>query len=39
MSGGAAIAGLGMTDLVIDAGVAIKWYIPEIHEMFSSVRL
>src|SRR5438093_673998 len=23
---------LGMTDLVVDAGVAIKWYIPEIHD-------
>ena len=28
---GAAI-GLGVTDLVVDAGVAIKWYVPEIHE-------
>jgi predicted nucleic acid-binding protein len=24
--------GLGTTDLVVDAGVAIKWYVPEIHE-------
>jgi predicted nucleic acid-binding protein len=23
---------LGMTDFVVDAGVAIKWYVPEIHE-------
>ncbi len=25
--------GLVLTDLVVDAGVAIKWYIPEIHEI------
>ena len=24
--------GLGTTDLVVDAGVAIKWYVPETHE-------
>ena len=24
--------GLGAIDLVVDAGVAIKWYVPEIHE-------
>jgi predicted nucleic acid-binding protein len=31
-SNGGASLGLGITDLVVDAGVAIKWYIPEIHE-------
>jgi predicted nucleic acid-binding protein len=31
-SNGGASTGLGITNLVVDAGVAIKWYIPEIHE-------
>ena len=31
-SNGGASHTLGITDLVVDAGVAIKWYIPEIHE-------
>jgi predicted nucleic acid-binding protein len=31
-SNGGASPKLGMTDLVVDAGVAIKWYVPEIHE-------
>ncbi len=31
-AGGAVVSSLGASDLVVDAGVAIKWYIPEVHE-------
>jgi predicted nucleic acid-binding protein len=31
-AGGAVESSLGANDLVVDAGVAIKWYVPEIHE-------
>jgi predicted nucleic acid-binding protein len=31
-SNGGASPTLGITDLVVDAGVATKWYVPEIHE-------
>ena len=31
-NGGAGASTLGANDLVVDAGVAIKWYIPEVHE-------
>jgi predicted nucleic acid-binding protein len=32
VSNGGASLSLGLTDFVVDAGIAIKWYIPEIHE-------
>jgi predicted nucleic acid-binding protein len=31
-SGQAGVASLSRNDLVVDAGVAIKWYVPEVHE-------
>ena len=30
-------APLSLTDFVVDAGVAIKWYVPEIHERGEAV--
>jgi predicted nucleic acid-binding protein len=32
ITNGGSSTGLGITNLIVDAGVAIKWYIPEIHE-------
>ena len=31
-AGGAGASSLGANDFVVDAGVAIKWYVPEVHE-------